>query len=372
MINCVASKNLQGLARELGITRLADITGLDVAGLPVVQVVRPFSLSNAVSQGKGQTIAAAAFSAVFESAESFAAERLENFTVTVASAYKLGIPQERFENHLLSGATSDWHKKDLPWIEAKNLNNGRSAMVPLELVHTAYVIPQSFGEGVFRASTTGLSAAFEADDATRHGKLECIERDAIARALKTHGFLQRRRIDPKTIKDTALCDLLESLGQRGFLVGLWHALSPVGVPVIWCHLMEDCEASSALMPFPAEGSAARPDVAAAAMHAIYEAAQSRLTAISGARDDFTRRNYPKYPDWQFLAAHRKLMAEGPMEIHFEDLQTSLALCNAGLLSKIEASGHGDVYSIDLDRGLMPRGITVRKIVTPHLLPLLDG
>jgi YcaO-like protein with predicted kinase domain len=371
MITSAALKELNNLARGLGITRLADITGLDVAGLPVVQAVRPFSLSNAVSQGKGQTIEAATFSAIFESAESFAAERLGSFEITLAAVDSVGVSRILFEKHLLSDAPSDWHTKDLAWIDAKNLSKDRSAMVPLELVHTAYVSPQNPHDGVFCASTTGLAAAFVADDAIRHGMLECIERDAIARALNKHGFLQHRRIDVTTIDDIELCNLIENLRQRGFLVGLWHAPSPVGVPVIWCHLMEDCDAGSALMPFPAEGSAARLLVADAAKHAIYEAAQSRLTAISGARDDFTRRHYPKYPDWQSLAAHRKLIAEGPNEIHFAELSTEQMLGMENLLSKIAALGHGDIYCVDLDCGTLPGGIFARKIIIPHLLPLLE-
>jgi YcaO-like protein with predicted kinase domain len=367
-----ATKNLDEIARQLGITRLADITGLDVAGLPVVQAVRPFSLSNAVSQGKGQTLEAAARSAIFESAESFFAEKLENFDATFTTAEKLDIPADRYEKHLLGCVSSDWHKQALPWVEAKNLVSGHSAMVPLELVHTAYVLPQQIHDGIFCATTTGLAAAFKAEDAALHGILECIERDAIMRSHGTHGFLQRRRIDPRTITDPEVNNLLEMLRQKGFLVGLWHAPSPVGVPVIWCHLMEDRKVDTALMPFPAEGTAARLDVVAAISHAIYEAAQSRLTAISGARDDFTRRNYPKYPDWQMIAAHRRLIVEGPKEVQFQNLIVDIVPSTEGLLSKLEATNHHDVYEIQLEHMAPIDGIAVTKIIIPSLLPLVEG
>jgi YcaO-like protein with predicted kinase domain len=371
MTRSTATKKLNEIVQQLGITRLADITGLDVAGLPVVQAVRPFSLSNAVSQGKGQTLEAAALSAVFESAESFFAEKLENFDTTFTTVEKLGIAADHFKMHLLEGVSPAWREQALPWIEAKNLMNGRSAMVPLELVHTAYVLPQQIHDGIFCASTTGLAASFKADDAALHGMLECIERDAIARARGTHGFLQRRRIDPETINDPDVINLLETLQQKGFLVGLWHAPSPTGVPVIWCHLMEDREADSALMPFPAEGTAARLDVAAAISHAIYEAAQSRLTAISGARDDFTRRNYPKYPDWQMQAAHRRLIVEGPKEINFQNLIVNIGPGKAGLLSKLEVANRHNIYEIQLDHKAPIEGIAVTKIIIPSLLPLVE-
>src|SRR5947209_4551762 len=46
-------------ARQMGITRIANVTGLDVVGLPVVAVMRPNSKSIAVAQGKGLSLAAA-------------------------------------------------------------------------------------------------------------------------------------------------------------------------------------------------------------------------------------------------------------------------------------------------------------------------
>jgi YcaO-like protein with predicted kinase domain len=360
---------LAAIAGKLGITRLADITGLDIAGLPVVQAVRPFSLSNAVSQGKGATLDAAAASAIFESAESFFAERLDNFNTIQASAERLGIPPARFESHLLEGMSTEWRHRNLSWVEARNLLSGHIDLVPLELVHTAYSLPAKPEDGVFSASTTGLAAALDADDAARHGIMECVERDAIARAQNTHGFLQRRRIDPATILDSEVIELLEVLREKGFLVGLWHAPSQTGIAVIWCHVMEDCEAETALLPLPAEGSAARNDPAKAICHAVYEALQSRLTAISGARDDFTRRNYPNYPDWAALAAHRRLLADGPREIALQALQRTPLEMN-DVLVLLERAGFADVCEIRLDTSPVDE-VTAVKILVPSLLPLTE-
>jgi YcaO-like protein with predicted kinase domain len=360
------------LGQSLGITRLADITGLDVVGLPVVQAVRPFSLSNAVSQGKGSTLEAAALSAVFESAESFAAERTDLYETVFTSAHALEVPVQKYALHLLRGVAADWPERSLRWIAAKNLRTDRQVMVPFELVHTAYTLPEAVGDGVFSGATTGLSAAFKADDATSHGLLECIERDAIARANGIHGFFQRRRIDPNTIGNSVVCNVLEELARRGFLVGLWHAESMAGAPVIWCHIMEACEPRLALMPFPGEGTAARFDSVSAVLSAIYEAAQSRLTAISGARDDFSRRHYPKYPDWQMLAAHQRLIAQGPREVHFDAVDGGASLDINGLVNNLETGGHLDVLEVQLDHAAVPEEIVVRKIIVPSLLPLVEG
>ena len=48
---------------RFGITRLANITGLDDIGLPVCMAVRPLSKGLSVSQGKGTDDVSAAVSA---------------------------------------------------------------------------------------------------------------------------------------------------------------------------------------------------------------------------------------------------------------------------------------------------------------------
>src|SRR4051794_8815571 len=64
-------------ARACGVTRLADITGLDRIGVPVFHAVRPLSRALAVSQGKGFTSVAAQIGALMESVESAYAERFD-------------------------------------------------------------------------------------------------------------------------------------------------------------------------------------------------------------------------------------------------------------------------------------------------------
>lgn len=365
---------LMSIRQGLGITRIADITGLDRVGIPVVQATRPFSLSNAVAQGKGDSLARAAVSTMMESAEGFFAERLDHFDATHASAASLGIPAGRFEPWLRESAPADWHVRETAWVEAENLIDGGRGFVPLELVHTAYVVPPIATDGIFIPTTTGLAAALDEADATAHGILECVERDAIARALRTHGFLQQQQIDPATIHDARVHSLLEPLAQRDMIVGLWHAPSPVGVPTIWCHLMEAGPRETVLLPLPADGSAAACDPAAAVIQAIHEAAQGRLAAISGARDDMTRASYPKYPDWQLIAAHRHLIVEGKKAVSFASLPPHRPAAGEDLLSsllvRLTGSGINAVYRVRLDTAPWTR-LSVVRIIIPQLLPLVE-
>ena len=65
---------LEPVTSSVGITRVANITGLDRIGIPVVSVCRPNSRSLAVYQGKGTTLSAAKVSGIMESIERFHAE----------------------------------------------------------------------------------------------------------------------------------------------------------------------------------------------------------------------------------------------------------------------------------------------------------
>lgn len=361
------------MRETLGITRVADITGLDRVGIPVVQVTRPCSLSNTVAQGKGTSLGRAAISAILESAESFFAERIERFDIVEASAAALGMSHARFALHVRDDAPADWRDRVTAWVAADDLLRGGRHLVPLELVHTAYVVPPSPTDGIFIATTTGLAVALDTRDAVTHGVLECVERDALARAHRIHGFFQHGRIDPATIDDDGVLALLDELAAKGLSVGLWLAPSPTGVPVIWCHLLESGPRETALLHLPAEGSAAALDPAAAIIHAINEAAQARLAAISGARDDVTRASYPKYPDWQMIAAHRRLITEGPRNIDFAALSADVPRDNQAtlpeLLARLEASGMGNLLVVGLDTGPCEELSAVR-VVVPELLPLL--
>src|SRR5215213_7749031 len=74
-------RRIRPLLPGAGITRLADVTGLDWIGLPVYQAIRPNSRNISVSQGKGVTRTQAKVSALMESLESFHAEHIQQPSV---------------------------------------------------------------------------------------------------------------------------------------------------------------------------------------------------------------------------------------------------------------------------------------------------
>jgi hypothetical protein len=69
-------ENVRRFFPVMGITRVADITGLDTIGIPIVLAHRPNSRHIVVTQGKGLDLAASKASAVMESIEAYTAERI--------------------------------------------------------------------------------------------------------------------------------------------------------------------------------------------------------------------------------------------------------------------------------------------------------
>ncbi|MET7331011.1 YcaO-like family protein [Nonomuraea sp. NPDC005650] len=263
------------LAR-FGITRVADVTGLDVIGIPVVMAVRPLSRTLSVSQGKGQSLTPARVSAVMESIELWHAETvLPPITHRAAPAAALDLPYEldglrREPGSLVTEATI------LDWTDAVGLISGRRTPVPSDLI--AFATPQRRGwtpPGI-HATSNGLASGNDYDEAVLHALYEVIERDAVSLSPRAG---RRAFVDPDSIGDDACAAMIDRIRAAGVELRLVHAPSVTGVPCFTAELW------SPDFPVVTLGAGAHLAPEVALSRALTEAAQSRLTAIAGSRDD---------------------------------------------------------------------------------------
>ena len=166
-------------ASDLGITRLANVTGLDYLGIPVFMAVRPNARSLSVSQGKGLDNDAASASAFMEAVESEHAERIER---PMKMASYAALKEEAFvaAPGQLPRATRTRLQPDykIPWIEGRDIASAESIWVPFELVHADFRKPSLAGTGFFATSSNGLASGNHRLEAICHGICEAIERDA--------------------------------------------------------------------------------------------------------------------------------------------------------------------------------------------------
>jgi ribosomal protein S12 methylthiotransferase accessory factor len=223
------------------------------------------------------------------------------------------------------------------------VGSGSIQPVPLELVHTRYTEPPPLGDGFFVRTTTGLACHTSVPKAFLHGLLECIERDAIARAFVTHGFFERMRLGGSTSFGSRTSQLLERVQGNGLSIALWHAPSPTGMPVVWCQTIETGPGEP-MLSLPTEGYAAGGNLDAAASSALLEALVTRAGAISGARDDQTRRHYRASTD-AYVAQARELITTEAPSTGDGAIETSGAEDLGTLVQAVIAAGLGPILTV---------------------------
>lgn len=282
------------LARRAGITRIAELTGLDTLGIPVFAAIRPMGKSLSTQQGKGLTADAARVSALMESLETYSAEELcpalrgshraLRDHHRVVDVRRLARPRKRLD------LQANW-----PWVRGFDLVAGEPVLVPWQAVtlDTTFTRPP-----VFDISSNGLASGNVRVEAIVHGLCEVIERDAEA-AWRRSG--SDRRIVLDSIDDPACRALIDRIAAAGARVFVWDLASDVGICAIGCAIVLDPRepAWRTLGIYEGFGAHLVPEVAIA--RAVTEAAQTRLTYIAGGRDDFFAADYARATDSAILA-----------------------------------------------------------------------
>jgi ribosomal protein S12 methylthiotransferase accessory factor len=354
------------LMPAMGITRIANITGLDRVGIPVVMVCRPNSRSIAVSQGKGLTLEAAKASGLMEAVETFHAE-------TTARPLILRTARELDRSHPLANidqlprAMASRFDLDEPilWIEGDDLLGGSSRWLPYEFVHTDYTLPPGPASGCFPANTNGLASGNHLLEAVSHGICEVIERDATTLWMQGGERFRRGRVlRLESVDDGACRDLLERFARAGVTVRVWDTTSDVGVASFYCLVMgrDDRFAD------PEFGSGCHPARQVALLRALTEAAQARTTYIAGSRDDFARDDYSVAGRSHRRRLCRMLMDAGGEERDFRHVPSRESDTLRGdvewVLRRLRSAGIQQVLVVDLTQPEF--GLPVVRVVIPGL------
>jgi len=280
------------LMRPLGITRLANLTGLDTLGVPVWSAIRPNGRSLSTSQGKGLTDAHAQASALMESIETWHAEHVA-LPRRRATWRALRARARVVDVRGLARAGALGVERAIDWVEGWDLVREEAIWVPLEAVtlDTVFRTPP-----VFDVSSNGLASGNHLLEAIVHGLTEVIERDAEARWRAERGD---RRVDLATVEGAGRA-LITRLVTAGVHVTVWDLTSDVGIPVYGCAILEDPNepAWRALGLYQGFGCHLDPEIAM--VRAITEAVQTRVTYIAGSRDDFFPFDYDRATDEELL------------------------------------------------------------------------
>jgi ribosomal protein S12 methylthiotransferase accessory factor len=310
---------------QMGITRIAHVTGLDRIGIPVVMVCRPNSKSLAVFQGKGLTLAAAKASGVMEAIEAYHGENVSR-PLSLATYDELSRTHRVAEPSELPRLISSRFHPHLPmkWIEGFDLLQNEHVWIPYELVHVNFTEPDPQSAGCFVASSNGLASGNHLLEAISHGICEVIERDAMTLwSLMNQRQQFSRRVDLESVDDRDCRSVIDMFEAAGVDVGVWEMTTDVGVAAYFCTITErDDDPWHRL--YTASGHGCHPSREIALVRALTEAAQSRLAAISGARDDLTRTVYKRQRDPEFLRQQRMSMHNHTASRNFAEAPSRIA------------------------------------------------
>jgi YcaO-like protein with predicted kinase domain len=275
--------------KRLGLTRLADITGLDRIGIPIVLSIRPNSFFLSVDAGKGFTAEAAKASAAMECVERFHGENAD--LTEIHASYDAVVERHvamPFELLPVARAAHVSRAQPMSWTLGWDLLGQREVAVPTMMVRlekrgrVAQPVP-------FQTGSNGLSAGNNLLEALSGGLLECVERDAVScqRTAWERSGVPIPRVRLETIEHPAVNDLLDRFERAGVSVVLFDCTVDTGIPVYMAYVFDRVLRHIGIY----RGYGAHLDPGIAMVRALTEAAQGRLIFVAGSRDDFFRHEY---------------------------------------------------------------------------------
>ncbi len=276
--------------KNIGLTRLANITGLDNIGIPVVLSVRPNGTYLSVDAGKGFSLVAANVSAAMECIERYHAENVspKEFSMT----YKeLNNSYNTVPLQYLPLTKNSIFNVDSPqrWSMVWDIMNDCEVAVPTSMLTLKRSLGLPSNVMPFQIGTNGLASGNKLLEAFCSGLYEIVERDAVTCNLVAEEQINYNipKVRLETIESALVLKLLEQYEKAGIKPVIYDCTIDTDVPT-YMSFIYDIESRS-IGIYKGYGAHLDPEIAM--IRSLTEAAQSRLIYISGSRDDFFRCNY---------------------------------------------------------------------------------
>ncbi|EXG81129.1 YcaO-like family protein [Cryptosporangium arvum] len=286
--------------RRAGVTRLADVTGLDRVGLPVYTAVVPRSNDTiSVYAGKGPTRLSAKVSAVMEAMERFAAWLPVRPAVVASYAELDAAGRVAVDPRSVCVETTASYRPDGPlsWVTGWDLLAGEPVLVPQD----AAVYQRRLHEPpTYRIATTnGLASGNSIEEAVCHALCEVIERDALTLADLVSGRLVqlagRRGLDATALEERhpvvgtdsltgRAAEVVAAYERAALRVRLIEITSDLRVPTYVATTEEDLGPGTSRCH---SGWGTHPDAEVAIVRALTECAQSRAVDVQAMREDIS-------------------------------------------------------------------------------------
>lgn len=349
------------LWKEFGITRIANITGLDHIEIPTYIAIRPHAKLLTTSQGKGHNHPLAKISAIMESIEGWHCENmLEPSLWGSFSLLRNDYPLALLHPHMNHGPF-EWvniESLEIPWAKGIELLSNQEIYFPHTSIHvnTAHYRP---GYRYFPPTTNGLASGNTIDEAICHALFEILEREFEACHVN---FSSMPYVDLKTIRSPFLLELLAKIERAKLRLEVWDMSTDMKIPAYFAvlHDLDDLRNVGMIM-----GTGAHFSSVVALSRAITEAVQGRATIISGSRDDQTPRLYKKIKKKKPRLLNRFESTKKTTVPFFETKPpVNFKVCREQLLALLQKHGFKQVILYDHTRAAFD--LPVVHVVVPGL------
>jgi len=358
------------LAASRGVSRVVDTTWLDRIGIPVYASIRPDGVvgSLCVHAGKGYTNAEAKIGAFMEAMEfSFATpgRNIADWKLTkpinIIASFKGRIKFPDFCPRM--GAAQISPSDDIAAVEGTEILSGLGkVLVPAELVYHPFL--DTPGIRLYGTTTNGLASGNTLAEAVVHGLAEVMERHVRSfDTLRDQSYLVDIDDAPPRLKEMA-----KRIHRAGLQCYVRYSENEFNLPLFSAYILEPDEHCSISM---AAGFGFHPIGEVAAIRALAEAAQSRLSHIHGGRDDIIRRfdlinSLGREQELEYIRRARRLITDRKKRSNFTAVPTMLvttieqarecmfdALGRAGMNHVVQVPLTSDEYPFQVVKIIVP-------------------
>lgn len=386
------------LAKRIGVTRLADITDMDVLRIPNYSAVLPGTEDYIwVYSGKGPTREHAMASALMESIERYSSLPAGGQRNFVRASYaELSKTHEVLHPDEIVEPVRFEYRDDMlmDFVAGVDLETSKEVMVPAPIALFRYNPAPPAVNPFSYFHTNGLASGNVLEEAVCHALCEVIERDAmsvaelrasaipfhilrhITHSLNSAGIqalpIQSDRFvdDPGIFPEVDINDidfepvknLVSHFERVGIPLMIKDITSDIGVPTFNASSIEWVTHDYGYL---AEGHGTHPDARIALLRAITEVSQTRAANIQGARDDLRKIRYGENNTddkraWQFMPSKERIKFSEVKTYFNDDILDDIKF----IRSRLAAAGLDRVIIVDLTNPEF--GVPVVRAIVPGL------
>lgn len=279
------AKHLISCKNQYSVTRVSYISGFSQVELPVAIAYRPNSKVLSQSGGKGISQTQALISALMESYECDAAEKVKPDIYGVSFKDLKNSSLSPLDPHSLPTTLMDYsHHAKIDWSEGYDLFTKQAVLIPFDAVSLDFTRMSDLSLKCFiQLTSNGLASGQTVNSAITSALLEIIERHSVTSA-ELNNSTDSREVDLHSLDDSIKQQLISKFEPASVSVKLFYIGIFLEFPV-YCSLIVDANGQGNA------GWGCHLDDNIAIARAITEANQARTIQISGSREDMHRYDY---------------------------------------------------------------------------------